>query len=184
MTLLIRGIIRYLFMGPIHWLLTIISYFLVPILVLFQKDGWLPNWCWWFQTWDNSLDGDAGWQKTHPVTTGFKQYLNRVLWLYRNPVYGFERKVLGAKITTKDTFQTLGDLKIGVVSNYYGTTLSVIKTLENKTYFEFAWAKPLFGKVFNGMIGWKLRYANLDITLGKGDQIVPIVSTARFGDKN
>jgi hypothetical protein len=96
--------LRYLVYGSAHWLITIISYILVPFLVLFQKDGWLPNWCWWFQTWDHSLDGDNGWQTEHRpwLDVPYNQlnklqlYISRVIWLYRNPVYGFERKVLTA----------------------------------------------------------------------------------------
>jgi hypothetical protein len=70
--------------------------------LLASKDGWLPNWMRWFQTFDNSLD--AGWQiqgnyGTYlidgTVPTGLTLYLYRVRWLYRNPAYGFSYWLLG-----------------------------------------------------------------------------------------
>lgn len=57
--------------------------------------GWyLPSWLNWFQTPDNSIDGDEGWRNEHwlwrynlypPICT----YVGRIGWLWRNPGYGF-----------------------------------------------------------------------------------------------
>jgi hypothetical protein len=41
----------------------------------------------WFQTPDNSLDGDAGWEANHSHS-----WWSRVQWLWRNPFYGFAVK--------------------------------------------------------------------------------------------
>ena len=72
---------------------------LTPIVVLFaSEDGWLPNWLWYFQTTDNHLEGDSGWQSENapyrPATTKFQKYWNRVRWLWRNRLYGFSEAVL------------------------------------------------------------------------------------------
>ena len=46
--------------------LTVLALILAPVLPLFaNSDGWLPKWLWWFQTPDNSLDGDQGWITEH-----------------------------------------------------------------------------------------------------------------------
>jgi hypothetical protein len=50
----------------------------------------------WFQTPDNSLDGDATFQKQNPPS-----YWSHVKWIVRNPGYGFEVKYLKAPYTTK-----------------------------------------------------------------------------------
>jgi hypothetical protein len=158
------SILRYLVYGPAHWLITIISYILVPFLVLFQKDAWLPNWCWWFQTWDNSLDGDNGWQIEHRpyLDIPYNQlnklqlYISRVLWLYRNPVYGFERKVLAAYPTTLTT-----------VSEYPNRLI-----LSDNYYFFWNGEKQITStKKVNWLIGWKLTYP---------DRPIPICSTLRI----
>lgn len=156
---IITGILRYLLYAPCHWVLTIISYVLVPFLVLFQKDGWLPNWCWWFQTFDNSLDGDNGWQTEHrpwldisyTQLSGFQRYVCRVLWLYRNPVYGFEKLVLGT--------ETEGNLTHHLeYPNRFVTS--------DKGYFFWNGEKPISTNYkINWLIGWKLTYPSRPISI-------------------
>jgi hypothetical protein len=77
---------------------TLVTYVLAPLLALFwnTQDGWLDNatkkgpgprlykWLSWFQTPDNSLDGDAGFQQNFPPS-----WWSKVHWLWRNPFYGF-----------------------------------------------------------------------------------------------
>lgn len=55
---------------------------------------YLPNWLSWFQTPDNSVDGDQGWREEHmqwrfKLPAPLATYLGRVGWLWRNPAYGF-----------------------------------------------------------------------------------------------
>jgi hypothetical protein len=75
---------------------------LAPVIVLFaDNDGWLPNWLYWFQTPDNSLDGDSGWKtENRPYlneSNKYRRWINRFHWLWRNAVYGFSEQVLGVK---------------------------------------------------------------------------------------
>lgn len=57
--------------------------------------GWyLPSWLNWFQTPDNSIDGDEGWRTEHwqwrfKFPAQIATYLGRLGWLWRNPGYGF-----------------------------------------------------------------------------------------------
>lgn len=71
---------------------------LTPIIVLFAKQGQLPNWLSWFGTPDNSLDGDDGWRKESRTflneNTKLKRYINRCFWLWRNTLYGFNHAVM------------------------------------------------------------------------------------------
>lgn len=88
----------YLILVPISLLITLIAVVLAPLLPIFavQKDGWLdnhsiwgigprlPTWLNWFQTPDNSLDGDATFQAING-----RNYWAKVKWLWRNPAYSF-----------------------------------------------------------------------------------------------
>ena len=83
----------------------LVAWPLTPFIVLFAKsDGWLPGWLSWFQTNDNSLDGDDGWKSgTRPFKNNdrrFYRYLNRCFWLWRNSLYGFNESVLSVKFCT------------------------------------------------------------------------------------
>jgi hypothetical protein len=64
----------------------------------------LPEWLSYFQTPDNSLWGDATFQRLNGP-----RYWSMVKWLWRNPAYGFERAVLGAKIRPADVPVVKGD---------------------------------------------------------------------------
>lgn len=89
----------YLLLVPVSLLITLVAVLLAPLMVLFgvvEKEGWLDNHSrWgvgprliddlnWFMTPDNSLDGDATFEKLNG--TG---YLAKVKWLWRNPAYSF-----------------------------------------------------------------------------------------------
>lgn len=81
---------------------TVLTFPLAPLIVLFKenKEGWLDNakkwgvgprlksWLFWFQTPDNSLDGDVTFEYHFPE----KNWWSRVHWLWRNPFYGFAVK--------------------------------------------------------------------------------------------
>lgn len=75
---------------------------------------YLPDWLSWFQTPDNSIDGDQGWREEHmqwrfkfpePIAT----YLGRVGWLWRNPAYGVG---LAEMIPYERVVWISGDLKV------------------------------------------------------------------------
>lgn len=69
---------------------------LVPLKTREQPYGLEPySWGGWWGTYDNPPQGDEGFvRKRAPfigVTTGWKGYVNRVVWMLRNPLYGFQR---------------------------------------------------------------------------------------------
>lgn len=63
--------------------------------------GWLPNWLAWVQTFDDTLD--AG-QRDGKYSPNMPRYLARVMWLYRNPTYGFDYWVLGMAFSGDEWF--------------------------------------------------------------------------------
>jgi hypothetical protein len=100
--------IGYIFLVPLSLLLTLVAVILAPVLPVFavQKEWWLdnhakrgvgpvlPSWLNWFMTPDNSLDGDATFERLNG--TG---YFSKVKWLWRNPAYSFALRYLSAPYT-------------------------------------------------------------------------------------
>lgn len=82
-------------------ILDLINFVFAPIFVLFANDdGWLPQWLYWFQTPDNSIDGDLPWQlyrRPFKENSGIKKYFNRIAWLWRNSSCGYANDVVGIK---------------------------------------------------------------------------------------
>jgi len=100
----------YLILVPISLLITFIGVVLAPLMVLFKKNKlwWcdnhsyqaigpvLPSWLNWFNTPDNTLNGDATFQSQNPPS-----YWSKVKWLWRNPAYSFALLYISAPYTTK-----------------------------------------------------------------------------------
>lgn len=99
--------IKWLVLLPVMLVVTVLTFPLAFVLPLFAQyrfgplnngndEGWgwyLPKWLSWFQTPDNSLDGDYGWQHEHwqwrfKLPARISTYVGRVGWLWRNPGYG------------------------------------------------------------------------------------------------
>jgi hypothetical protein len=95
--------LTYLILVPISLLITLMAVILAPLLPIFATDqeGWLDNhshwgkgprlpiWLNWFMTPDNSLDGDATFEKLNGIS-----YWAKVKWLWRNPAYSFAIRYL------------------------------------------------------------------------------------------
>ena len=99
----------YLLLVPVSLLLTLVAVLLAPIMPWFavQKEWWcdnhsyravgpvLPSWLNWFMTPDNTLEGDATFQKLNP-----HGYWSEVKWLWRNPAYSFALRYLAKPYVT------------------------------------------------------------------------------------
>lgn len=107
----------------------------------------LPVWLHWFDTPDNSLEGDHNWKVSHPNTT----YWDMVAWLYRNSLYGFKWSVLSAPVDPK-LMQVTGSTKI----NYHTKTFGTLKIKMGK-YWQYKSIYPLVGN-YGYMLnfGWLL----------------------------
>lgn len=78
-------------------LTTLLAFMLNPIVVLFaDKDGYLPRWLYYFQTFDMRLPDN---------------YWDAVKWLYRNPAYGFDLFLFGIKFNHPDWVIVVDDDK-------------------------------------------------------------------------
>lgn len=100
--------VQWVLYVPIMLLVTVATLPLAPILALCvhkrvgildnnTKTGeeyFLINALNWFQTPDNSIDGDEGWRTEHwqwryKLPSFLATYVGRIGWLWRNPGYGF-----------------------------------------------------------------------------------------------
>ena len=99
----------WIILVPINLLVTILTVILSPVLPMFATEQYgpldnnsaqgfgprLPKWLSWFQTPDNSLDGDATFERLNPPS-----YMSKIKWLIRNPGYGFSVHYLTAPYYT------------------------------------------------------------------------------------
>lgn len=100
--------LKWLVMVPVMLIVTVLTFplaFVLPFFVQYREGrldnntkkgmGWylIPQLN-WFQTPDNSIDGDEGWRTEHwqwrfKLPTVLATYVGRIGWLWRNPGYGF-----------------------------------------------------------------------------------------------
>lgn len=136
----------------------IVAYLCAPFLPLFaSNDGWLPKSLSWFQTPDNSLDGDSGWAEH--FTSISNKYIRRVLWLFRNPCYGFDIAVLGREVKgSNPSITTYGDPYTGNIPIHDGYLIRIIRH-EGTPIWQLYFIKgySLFGeRCIRINLGWKV----------------------------
>jgi hypothetical protein len=93
--------VKWLLLCLIDFALHLTLPFVPPVVALFTRaqpyDRRPYTWGGWWGTWDNPPQGDQGFVAKHAwfigVTTGWRGYLNRVQWMWRNKLYGFAKLV-------------------------------------------------------------------------------------------
>lgn len=144
-----------------YLILQVVAYLITPILPLFAKmrEGWsdnhgawreeprLPKWLSWFDTPDNSLWGDRQFMLDHKET-----YLSKVIWLYRNSLYGFKWTTLACVVDYPNEIVFSGYPNINRNNGVTGTFQA-----SYKGYWQWKCVKKLIGNrgiMFN--FGWEL----------------------------
>jgi len=149
----------YLALVPLSLIITLVAIILAPILPAFatQQWGWcdnhsrfeegprLPTWLNWFQTPDNSLDGDATFQ-----TINGTGYLAKIKWLIRNPAYSFALRYLtppyNASYQGDNTIRDNDNAKAGWC------------LVHANGLFQFTLIAPIgFNRCFMVNLGWNVR---------------------------
>ena len=148
----------YLFLVPVSLVLTLLALILAPVMVLFkiEKDWWcdnhayramgpvLPSWLNWFNTPDNTLDGDATFENLNGIG-----YWQKVKWLWRNPAYSFALRYLTAPYTTI----VKGDPTIKDNDNAKAGWCLV----SSNSLFQFRWVRPIgFSRCLYCNFGWNI----------------------------
>lgn len=143
--------IQWLLLLPLHLLMGLVCWVLSPILPLFAIGReTLPKWLSWFQTPDAPLDGDSGFAVLYPPDK-WPRYVRRVLWLIRNPAYGFAWTVLAYQ-PESGRYTWRGSLPDGKPEGF-GWYLM----WQPDGHFQFFMRYPsIFGKHFYFRFGWKI----------------------------
>ena len=150
--------ILWIILVPISLIVTLLAVILSPILPVFatEQEGpldnggsyglgpRLPKWLSWFQTPDNSLDGDAAFERNNPPS-----YFSKIKWIIRNPGYGFSVKYLHSPYTTRVS----GDPTIGDnATARAGWCLAHANGL-----FQYKWIRPIgFHRCIYLNFGWNI----------------------------
>lgn len=154
--------LRYFLLATLSILGKVLNLPLAPLVVLFaSEEGWLPKWLSWFQTPDNSLEGDRGWKTEHRpfkvVNSRFKRWWNRTRWLHRNSMYGFAISVLGADLSKAETVLITGNPKVSNRPLVEGLVIRRVYLNGKPRYFQWyyvkRWSKTRCIRI---NLGWKL----------------------------
>lgn len=117
----------------------------------YEVGPWLPAWLNWFQTPDNNLYGDAGFQSRHK-----KNYWAEIQWLWRNPFYGYELRYFNATAGVSysgNTAITEGD------ANHPGVEGHLLVKSQDQHLFQYVAIVRIFKtkKCFYFNSGWNIR---------------------------
>jgi len=142
---------------------------------LFTKDGWVGI-TKYLGTTDNPPEGDRGWireRSPFPQTTdGWKGYVNRVMWLWRNPNYPLAKK-LGVEYAPNLVVSFNGNDKISdkyaKPGWYFATATDARETVAFEFYCVIPWR---FGKCLRARLGWKILTSKFEES-----GIAPLVNT-------
>lgn len=150
--------ILYPFLVVYNLLMTLIAVIIAPVLPAFatQQEGWLDNHAKWgvgprlprwlnlFMTPDNSLDGDATFERLNGIS-----YWSKVKWLWRNPAYSVCLRYLNAPYQTT----VRGDKTIRDNDNAKAGWCFVTAN----GLFQFTWIAPIgFARCFRFTGGWNI----------------------------
>lgn len=156
---LIYGVLLACIILPLHLLMIAIAWVLAPVLPLaaIDRDS-LPSWLSWFQTPDAPLDGDTGFIIKHSATS---RYLQRVIWLMRNPAYGFSWTVLACKVGAGVPIDVWGNLNANDDPYLAGWSFSRIRGTH---YWQVRFfIKTIPGKCLKARFGWKMKHDALHL---------------------
>lgn len=150
----------------------LMPYFLIgPVfLSIFTREGSyyddkdiIYTWGGWLGTWDNPPQGDQGYNENRAFfkgghTTGWKGYLNRIGWLWRNPGYNFQRKIgVDFPAGRRWSLDWIGNENISDKREIPGYYFAKLKVDGRVIAFEFYLVKPWwFGKCLRIRLGHKM----------------------------
>lgn len=195
---------KWLLLLPINIIVTIAAFIFAPFMALYDTPRWgsldngnkvgygprLPDWLSWFQTKDNSLDGDEawmrmdedhwGWRSKLPTGSYIQSYLGRLGWLWRNPAQGFERaSYVAANISSDNIVQYKGnpfikDKPNGVAGYCY---ITIDNFWSHHYWCLYAIIRLGSTRCIKLKFGWNLKtYAEKGCT----DSIAPMVFSVTF----
>lgn len=116
---------------------------------------YLPSWLNWFQTPDNTIDGDDGWltehwQWRHRLPLAIDTYVGRIGWLWRNPGYGVGCEVMTGN-PIEATYTGNKDVNDSPLSEGY-------ILVKSQDLFQLTWCKKIADtKCLYFVFGWNIK---------------------------
>lgn len=156
--------VRWLALATLDWALYLTVPIAAPIIAAFTREqpyGAAPySWGWMYGTYDNPPQGDAGFVRGRcffpGVTVGWRGYLNRVLWMIRNPLYGLAR-ASAIDYSPELQLSYSGNPHISDKYRVPGWYFARLKRDGRMCAFEFYCVFPwAFGKCLRARIGYKI----------------------------
>lgn len=156
--------LKWFVLAILDLLLTLTVVVAAPIIALFTREQAYGKpeytWGWLWGTYDNPPQGDEGYVAKRALfpneTTGIKGYVNRVMWMFRNPLYGFSRRC-AINYSPKYRIVTTGNPDISDKYKVPGYMLSKLYYGNKLIGFEFYMVKPWSEtKDLRVRLGWKL----------------------------
>lgn len=157
--------LRYVGLFFVDILLTIFTVFpaalIVPLFTREQEYG-KPEytWGWLWGTYDNPPQGDQGYVRKRAlfpsVTTGVKGYVNRAMWMLRNPLYGLSKR-MSLKWSDTAVLTVTGNPNISDKYKIPGKMFATLHEGNKLIGFEFYIVKPWSEtKDLRMRLGWKM----------------------------
>lgn len=157
--------LRYLVLFVIDIILTIFTVLpaaiIVPLFTRAEDYGKVEyTWGWLWGTFDNPPQGDEGYlHKRCPFIgqiTGFKGYINRVMWMLRNPLYGLAKR-MAIPYSTRATLIVHGNPDISDKYKIPGMMFARLYEGNKLIGFEFYMVKPWSEtRNIRCRLGWKM----------------------------
>ncbi len=156
---------RWLALSLLDWLLLLTVPFAAPVIAAIYRE--MPHclaaysWGWIWGTYDNPPQGDQGFVRERApfpgYTTGWRGYLNRCMWMIRNPLYGFARRA-SVRYSPTLTVSHKGDEAISDKYKRPGWYFARAVDMAGRVVaFEFYCVLPWgFDRCFRARLGWKI----------------------------
>ena len=162
-----------------------------PILSLFTRE--MPelyryDWGGWYGTHDNPPQGDRGWvAKRSPfpnITSGVRGYINRVGWIIRNPLYGYN-DMCSVTWESGDVREFKGEENVSDKNSIAGKLLTTLIDKKGKLkafglYIVHPYSKK---KCIRIRLGWKVKSRKF-FEGGKAQLVVTFNPIDNLGDKH
>lgn len=155
--------LKWLFLSLVDWVLHLTLLFAPPVIALFTRPmpyGLRPyTWGGLWGTWDNPPQGDQGFAAKHAlfpgVVGGWRGYVNRVQWMWRNKLYGFA-KLAAIPYSLDLQLSYVGDPNISDKARRPGYYFAQLRRGRHLVAFEFYCVLPWSSRRnLRCRLGWK-----------------------------
>ena len=159
--------LKYVLLFVVDIILTIFTVLpaaiILPLFTRAEEHGKTEyTWGWLWGTYDNPPQGDEGYVSKRAlfknVTTGVRGYINRVMWMLRNPLYGLAKR-MSLPYSSEYHYVQTGNMDISDKYKIPGSYLVKVFDKEGGKLvgFEYYCVKPWSNtRDLRRRLGWKI----------------------------